>query len=63
MRTYLSLHENQYYLKGHMVEDPIAHVHFPKYAAGATLEERGKTVYFIDETTLREYQRKQPTPK
>jgi hypothetical protein len=59
VRTYLSLHENQYYLKGHMVEDPIAKVQFPKYAAGATLESDGKTVYFIDESTLREYQQKQ----
>jgi hypothetical protein len=58
VKTYLSLHENQYYLKGHMVEDPIAHVKFPKYAAGATLEEGGNTVYFIDESTLREYQQK-----
>ena len=42
-----------------MVHDPIANVHFPKYAAGATLESGGKTVYFIDESTLREYQQKQ----
>ncbi len=52
VKTYLSLHENQYYLKGHMVEDPIAKVQFPKYAAGATLELDGKTLYFIDESTL-----------
>jgi hypothetical protein len=26
VKTYLSLHENQYYLKAHMVEDPIAKV-------------------------------------
>lgn len=58
VRTYLSLHENQYYLKGHMVEDPIARIQFPKYAAGATLEEGGKTTYFIDESTLREFQQK-----
>lgn len=56
VRTYLSLHENQYYLKDHMVEDPIAHVRFPKYAAGATLDVNGKTVYFIDDATLREFQ-------
>ena len=53
MRTYLSLHENQYYLKGHMVEDPVAKIQFPKYAAGATLERDGKTLYFIDETDPR----------
>jgi hypothetical protein len=59
VKTYLSLHENQYYLKGHLVEDPIAKVRFPKYAAGATLEAGGRTLYFIDESTLREYQQKQ----
>jgi YHS domain-containing protein len=63
VKTYLSLHENQYYLKGHMVEDPIAKVQFPKYAAGATLEADGKTVYFIDESTLREYQQRQTAKK
>jgi hypothetical protein len=59
VRTYLSLHENQYYLKDHMVEDPITHVRFPKYAAGATLDVKGKKVYFIDDATLREFQQQQ----
>jgi YHS domain-containing protein len=61
VRTYLSLHENEYYLKDHMVEDPVANVRFPKYAAGATLEVQGKTYYFIDETTLKEFQKRQAT--
>jgi YHS domain-containing protein len=59
VHTYLSLHENQYYLKDHMVEDPIARVQFPKYAAAATLDVKGKTYYFIEEATLREFQQKQ----
>ena len=42
VQTYLSLHENQYYLKEHMVEDPIAHVRFPKFAAGANWSRRAK---------------------
>jgi YHS domain-containing protein len=63
VQTYLSLHENQYYLKDHMVEDPIAKVKFPKFAAGATLDVDGKTVYFLDEATLREFQQKQVTKK
>jgi len=58
VKTYLSLHETQYYLKGHLVEAPIAKVQFPKYAAGATCEHRGKTLYFIDEATLKEFQQK-----
>jgi YHS domain-containing protein len=59
VQTYLSLHENQYYLKDHMVEDPIAKVQFPKYAAAATLDVKGKTYYFIDEASCREFQQKQ----
>ena len=55
VKTYLSLHENEYYLKGHMVEDPVAKIQFPKYAAGATLERDGKTHYFIDEQTRDEF--------
>jgi YHS domain-containing protein len=59
VKTYLSLHENQFYLKGHLIEDPIAKVKFPKYAAGATLEVDGKTLYFIDESTRDEFQQQQ----
>jgi YHS domain-containing protein len=58
-QTYLSIHENQYYLQEHMVEDPIAKVRFPKYAAGATLERQGKTHYFINEDTCREFAEQQ----
>ena len=63
VQTYLSLHENQYYLKEHMVEDPVAHVRFPKFAAGATLESGGKTHYFIGEETRRAFQEQQATAK
>jgi YHS domain-containing protein len=59
VQTYLALHENQYYLKDHMVEDPIAKVRFPKHAAGATCEHKGKTHYFINDATLKEFQRQQ----
>ncbi len=55
VRTYVSLHENEYYLKDLMVEDPIAHVRFPKFAAGATADTNGTTVYFIGEETRQEY--------
>ncbi len=59
VQTYAALHENNYYWKGHMVEDPIAHVQFPKFAAGATLDVNGKTYYFIDEETRREFEKQQ----
>jgi YHS domain-containing protein len=63
VKTYLSLHENQYYLKDHMVQDPIAKVKFPKYAAGAKLDVGGKTYYFIDEATCGEFKQQQARKK
>jgi YHS domain-containing protein len=59
VQTYLAIQQNQYYLKDHMVEDPVAKVRFPKYAAGATCEHKGKTHYFIDDETLKEFQQQQ----
>ena len=56
VKSYLAIRENQYYLKDQMVEDPIAKVKFPKFAACATLNVKGKTVYFIDESTRKEYE-------
>jgi YHS domain-containing protein len=58
VKTYLALHQNEYYLKDHMVEDPIAGIRFPKLAAAATLERDGKTYYFIGEETRREFEAK-----
>ena len=57
VRTYVALNENEYYLKDFMVEDPIAHVRFPKFAAGASVQLREKTLYFIGEETRNEYER------
>jgi YHS domain-containing protein len=57
----LALHENHYYLQDHMVEDPIAKVRFPKFAAAAKVEGSGKTFYFIDESTLREFEKRSST--
>jgi hypothetical protein len=61
VKSYLALHENQYYLRDQMVEDPVAKVTFPKFAAGATLTVKGKTVHFIDEATRREFEKQQNT--
>jgi YHS domain-containing protein len=61
VKTYLSLHENDYYLKDEMVEDPVIGVRFPKFAAGATLESKGQTYYFVGEETRREFEKKQGT--
>lgn len=62
VNTYLSLHENTFYLKGHLVEDPIAKVQFPKYAAGAVAEFDGKKYYFVSEETCREFTAKRGEP-
>jgi YHS domain-containing protein len=55
VRTYFSISENATYMKGEMVEDPIAHVSFPRYAAAATLEWQGQKFYFIGEETRRQF--------
>jgi len=51
VRTYLSLYENEYNLGALIVEDPVAHVRFPKAAAVSTVERQGKTFYFISDAT------------
>lgn len=59
VRTYLSLGDNEWYLKDQMVEDPVAHVRFPKQAAAATLEWNGQKYYFVGEETRREFEKQQ----
>jgi YHS domain-containing protein len=56
VRTYLAIHEDTNYLQDQMVEDPIAGVRFPKFAAGAATEWNGKTWYFLGEETRREFE-------
>jgi YHS domain-containing protein len=55
VHTYFSLGENDLYLKDYMVEDPVAHVRFPKMAAATTLEWQGQKYYFIGVETRREF--------
>lgn len=60
VKAYLELHQNQQYisyLKNYTVEDPIAGIRFPKYAAAAHLDWDGKTWYFIGEETLAEFRK------
>lgn len=58
-KTYLSLHENEHYLSSHMVEDPVAHVRFPDYAAASTLDRGGKLLYFIANETREQFEAKE----
>jgi YHS domain-containing protein len=53
------LHESEVFIRSEYVEDPVAHVKFPKFAAGATLEHNGKTHYFVDERTRDDFARQQ----
>jgi hypothetical protein len=55
VRTYFSLGENDIYLKDYMVEDPVAHVRFPKFAAATTLDWQGQKLYFIGAETRQEF--------
>lgn len=57
VRVYLSMGEDEFYSPQHMVEDPVAHVRFPDFAAGATLEWQGQRHYFISEETRQEFAR------
>jgi len=59
VQTYFAMGENEIYLKDEMVEDPIAHVCFPKFAAATTLELRGQKYYFIGDETRREFEKQQ----
>jgi YHS domain-containing protein len=63
VRTYLDVHQNNYYLKDHLVEDPIAKVKFPKYAAGAKLDWKGKTIYFLGDETRRQFEQQEGARK
>jgi YHS domain-containing protein len=55
VELYIQIHEGEIYEKAEYVEDPIAKVKFPKFAAGATIEYGGQTHHFIDNNTKSEF--------
>ena len=55
VELYIQIHEGELFEKAEYVEDPVAKIKFPKFAAGATLEHGGQTHYFIDDTTKAEF--------
>jgi len=57
VKVYLDLHQNSYYLKGHLVRDPITEIEFPRYAAASTVQANGKTYYFISEESCEAFKR------
>jgi YHS domain-containing protein len=50
----------QEHLKDQFVEDPVAGIRFPRYVAASTLERDGRTYYFVDEQTRREFEKRPP---
>lgn len=58
VRAYLSVQDNEFYLKRAMVEDPVSHARFLPAQAAATLEHAGGTKYFESEATLAQYKQK-----
>jgi hypothetical protein len=62
VRTYFALGENDIYMKEYMVEDPIAHLRFPKQAAATTFEWQGQKFYFIGEETRRAFAQQNKIP-
>ncbi|MCE9555931.1 MAG: hypothetical protein K8T91_21490 [Planctomycetes bacterium] len=63
VQTVAAIAQNQYYLKDHLVTDPVAGVQMPKYAAKTTLEVGGTTHYFISEETKREFENRRAPAK
>jgi YHS domain-containing protein len=53
--AYMEMHSTKQYQERAMVSDPIAGISFPKYFAATTLEQDGKTFYFVSDETRREF--------
>jgi YHS domain-containing protein len=52
---YIQINEGEVFDKSQMVEDPVAKLSFPKFAAGATLEHGGQTYFFVDDKSKAEF--------
>ena len=55
VELYIQIHEDELFEKAEFVEDPVARIKFPKFAAGAHLDHGGQTYFFIDESTKAEF--------
>jgi YHS domain-containing protein len=64
VELFIQIHRDELYEKAEYVEDPVAKVKFPRFAAGETLEQDGQTYFFIDGTTKAEFiESKNPAAK
>jgi YHS domain-containing protein len=59
VQTYLSMGEPELCPKEEMVEDPVARIRFPRFAAAAMLERKGEKFYFMSEETRRTFEAEQ----
>lgn len=57
VELFITIHEGEMTDKAEYVEDPVAGVKFPKFAAGASLDHGGQTYFFIDDTSRAEFAR------
>lgn len=57
-QSYITIHFTDEYHKDHLVMDPVANVRFPKVFAQSSLEQGGKTHYFISDQTRREFEKR-----
>lgn len=55
VELFIQIHEYELYEKAEYVEDPVAKVKFPKFAAATSLDYEGQTYYFIDDDTKAEF--------
>ena len=55
VELYIQIHEGDFLDKAEYVEDPIAKLKFPQFAASATIEHGGQTYFFISEDTKAEF--------
>jgi hypothetical protein len=58
VKTYLAVHQNQFYLKDHMVVDPISSTRFPQFAAAGSVNWEGQKFYFVSGETRAEFMTK-----
>jgi YHS domain-containing protein len=57
VELYIQINESELVNEAERVEDPVAKIQFPKFAAGATLDHGGQTYFFIDNDTKAEFAR------
>jgi YHS domain-containing protein len=56
VHTYMEVQFTRQYQGDNMVNDPVAHISFPKAFGQSSLERDGKTYHFLSEQTRREFE-------